>query len=353
MKNLFRKVTTLLIVLSAAFAIGIISVSASEHILYGDIDMNNRITYRDALSVMLHVVKNTELTDEQLIRADVDDDGDVDAEDGKLIFYCAAGLESGFRIDEITANGTMWIAGDSIAEGGSYYVGWGQIIDDYLLDTAKVNNTAISGKTAKAFTESANYKRIMDEMMPGDVLMICFGHNEASGLEGTTIPEMGSDYEGSFKYYLKNYYIEPALRRGVQPILMSSVARAWGSFLSIEDQYHYRWTKAAKELAEEYKANGIDLPFIDLFTITTTEYLYMGKETALTTFHAELDPDEEGNRQFDTVHYNETGARFAAQIILCEMKELGFDYAKYINEETLTDPRQYDGLEPPVFEPQK
>lgn len=350
MKKIFKRSINLLLILSAIFALNIISASASEHILYGDIDNNNRVTFRDALSVMLHVVKDAKLSEDQLIRADVDDDGDVDAEDGKLIFYCAAGLESGFRIDEITANGTMWIAGDSIAEGGGHYVGWGQVIDDYLLDTAVVNNTAISGKTAKAFAESANYERIMDNMVPGDILIICFGHNEASGLEGTTNPEMGSDYVGSFKYYLKNYYIEPALRRGVQPILMSSVARAWGPFLSIEDQYHYRWTLAAKELAEEYKANGIDLPFIDLFTITTTEYLYMGKTAAMSTYHAEMEPDEEGNAQYDTVHYNETGARFAAQIILCEMKELGFDYAKYINEETLTDPRKYDGLEPPVFE---
>lgn len=350
MKNVIKKIEILVISMMAVLSIGVISASASEHILYGDIDKSNRVTYRDALAVMLHVVKERPLSDEQLILADVDDDGDVDAEDGKLIFYCAAGMGSGFRIDEITANGTMWIAGDSIAEGGRHYVGWGQVIDDYLIDEAVVNNTAYSGKTAKAFTETKNYETIMENMMPGDVLMICFGHNEASGLEGTTIPELGSDYVGSYKYYLKNYYIEPALRRGVQPILMSSVARAWGPFLSIEDQYHYRWTKAAKELAEEYKANGIDLPFIDLFTITTTEYLYMGKQVAMETYHAEMSPDEEGNRQFDTVHYNETGARFAAQIILCEMKELGFDYAKYINEATLTDPRQYDGLEPPVFE---
>lgn len=349
--NTFKRITGILFAAALTFIISIISVSADEHILYGDMDGNDRITYRDALAVMLYAVKDGELSEEQLVRADVDDDGDVDAEDGRLIFYCAAGMESGFRIDEITANGTMWIASDSIAEGGGHYTGWGQVIADYLTDDAVINNTAFSGKTAKSFTETDNYARIMDGMKPGDVLVICFGHNEASGLEGTTQPEPSSDTVGSYKYYLKHYYIEPALRRGVQPILMSSVARAWGSFLSIEDQYHYRWTTAAKELAEEYKANGIDLPFIDMFTITTTEYLYMGKDAAMAAYHAEMEPDEEGNPQYDTVHYSETGARFCAQIILNEMKELGFDYAKFIDETKLTDPRQYDGLEPPVYQP--
>lgn len=345
MNKLFKKLTGILFIVTVIFALNLISVSASEHILYGDIDKSDKITMRDALAVLLHAAKDEALTEEQLVRADVDDDGDVDVEDAHLILLCASDMHTGFRIDEITANGTMWIAGDSIAEGGSYYVGWGQIIDDYLTEDVVINNTAFSGKTAKAFTETDNYARIMDGMKPGDVLVICFGHNEASGLEGATQPDQSSDTVGSFKYYLKNYYIEPALRRGVQPILMSSVARAWGPFLGHDDQYHYRWAMASKELAEEYKANGIDLPFIDMFYSTTNEYLHLGKEVAMSTYHAELEPDEEGNPQFDTVHYNEAGARFAAQIMLSEMKELGFDYAKFINEEAVTDPRQYDGVE--------
>lgn len=345
MKKTIRKIIVGLTGGLLACLLGTIAVSASEHILYGDMDESNRITVRDALEVMLYVAKDGELSEEQLIRADVDADGDVDSEDGKLIFLCAAEMRTGFRLDEITANGTMWIASDSIAQGLGTNCGWGQVIDDYLVDGTVVNNTAYSGKTAKAFTETRNYSRIMDNMKPGDILIISFGHNEASGLEGTTIPNAGTENKDGFKYYLKYYYIEPALRCGVQPILMSPVARGWGPLMSFEDQFHYQWAKAAKELAEEYQANGINLHFIDMFHITTNEYLHMGKQAALEAYHKLTRPDSDGSPQYDTIHYKEEGARFAAQIILCEMKELGYDYAKYINEDVLTDPRQYDGVE--------
>lgn len=340
-----KKIAGFIFALIAILSLNVLVSSASEHILYGDMDANNKVTIRDALTVLLYTADIKELSEEQYVRADANNDGKVTIDDVKLIFECSIDMGSGIRIDEITANGTMWIAGDSIAEGGSYYVGWGQVIKDYLTDDATVNNTAFSGKTAKAFTETDNYARIMNGMKPGDVLVVCFGHNEASGLEGATQPEPSSDTVGSFKYYLKNYYIDPALRRGVQPILMSSAARAWGPFLSESDQYHYRWAQAAKQLAEEYKEKGIKLPFIDLFHETTNEYLHLGKVKALSTYHAELAPDEDGNPQYDTVHYNEKGARFAAQIMLSEMQELNFDFAKYIKEGTVVDPRQYDGIE--------
>lgn len=345
MTKKLKKVIVAILVATLVCSLNIAGVLASEHILYGDMDNSNRITFRDALRVMLYAAKDGELSDEQLIRADVDDDGDVDADDGRLIFLCAAELHTGFRLDEITANGTMWIASDSIAQGLGNNCGWGQVIDDYLNSDVTVNNTAYSGKTAKAFTETNNYRRIMNNMKPGDILIISFGHNEASGLEGTTIPNADTENKDSFKHYLKYYYIEPALRCGVQPILMSPVARGWGPFTSFDGQFHYQWAMAAKELAEEYKANGTNLPFIDMFHITTNEYLHMGKQAALESYHKLTRPDSDGNLQYDTIHYNETGARFAAQIILCEMKELGYDYAKFINEDVLEDPRLYDGVE--------
>ena len=245
MKKTIRKILLGLTGGLIACLLGATAVSASEHILYGDMDESNRITVRDALKVMLYVAKDGELSEEQLIRADVDADGDVDSEDGKLIFLCAAEMHTGFRLNEITANGTMWIASDSIAQGLGTNCGWGQVIDDYLVDGTVVNNTAYSGKTAKAFTETRNYSRIMDNMKPGDILIISFGHNEASGLEGTTIPNADAENKDSFKHYLKYYYIEPALRCGVQPILMSPVARGWGPLMSFEEQFNYQWAKAA------------------------------------------------------------------------------------------------------------
>lgn len=329
MHKILKRILSILLILTMIFSSNLINVSASEYILYGDVDKSDRITVRDALKVLYYVAEKGSLTEEELKLSDVDVDGDVDAEDAYLIFLCACDLHTGFRIDEFKANGTLWIAGDSIAEGGRSYIGWGQVIGDYLNEDATVNNTALSGRTAKSFTTEANYERIMEEMRPGDIWIIAFGHNDVRGSLNYSSPYFSSETVGSYKYYLKYYYIEPAYRRGVQPILMSSVARCNGMLGSETEQFHYLFIKAARELAEEYKSNGVDLPFIDMFGLTFDEYVYLGKNAALRKYHS-------GG---DTVHYNETGAKFAAQLILRTIQQNGWDFAKYIADE-IADPRE-------------
>ena len=308
-------------------------VSAEENVLYGDINNDKDITLRDALLVLKHIAFNdNKLDDSQIKYADVNFDGSVTAEDAYQIFLCAIDQSIGFNYENISTNGTVWIASDSIAAGvGGGLYGWGQVIGDYLLDGVAVHNTAISGSTSKSFTWSDNYQTIMDNMKAGDILFICFGHNDTKGGSTYTSPYADSSNENAYKYYLKKYYIDPAYRKGVQPILMSSPARCYGILENPTTQYHYYYTKAAKELAEEYAENGIDLPFIDMFPMTIAEYQYLGKEAAYNRYH----------NSRDQIHYNETGARFAAQLILTTIKNENWDFAKYIDTSKLTDPRSY------------
>jgi len=314
------------LILVVVFTFGILStVYAAGPPLYGDVNDTGTITSKDALQVLFHVAKLSELDETQLKMADITNDGLVSIEDAREILLCSAQLSVSFRFDEFEASGTIWIAADSIAEGGGSYVGWGQVVDNYLTPDAKVNNTALSGRTAKSFIKEANYTKIMENMKAGDVLFIAFGHNDSKG--GASAFE-SSDTEGSYKHYLKYYYIEPALRKGVLPILMTSVARCYRIDEGENVQYHIDFIRAARSLAEEYHEKGIDLPFIDMFNYTFEEYTYMGKALSRVTYHAR-----------DDVHYNEYGANWCAKLILHNVQKNGWDFARFINGE-IEDPRE-------------
>lgn len=326
MKNVIRRIVCLLIVVCVVIPVNADTTTADIPIIYGDVNQNGILTSKDALITLLHTVKSYSLTEEQQSLADINNDGVVDVDDAYLTLLCAAGIQTSFRIDNFKANGTIWIAGDSIAEGGGSYVGWGQVIGEYLTDEATVNNTALSGLTARYFIRKDEYKRIMNEMKPGDILFIAFGHNDS---KGGSDPYGDSSTPVSYKYYIKHYYIEPTLKRGGMPILMTSVARCSSISAGREAQYHWLYIKAAKELAEEYKELGIEIPFIDMFEMTFTEYQYIGQSTARSKYHT------------DDIHYKRAGAEFASQLILYTINQNGWDFSRYINMDKVTDPRTY------------
>lgn len=327
MKKTLQKIISLIIAVSI-ISTGFVSAFAEEARLYGDVNQNGTITSKDAFMTLLYTIGDYEFDDEQKTLADINDDGLINADDVYLILLCAVKLQTSFRIDEAKASGTIWIAADSIAEGGSSYVGWGQVIGNYLKDGTTVNNTALSGTTARYYTKNNNYKRIMNEMQPGDVLFIAFGHNDS---KGGSDPYGDSSTPKAFKHYLKYYYIEPTLQRGGIPILMTSVARCREIAVGAESkQYHYLYIKAAKELADEYKEMGIEIPFIDMFDMTYKEYLHIGQSTARSRFHT------------DEIHYKKAGAQFAAQLILYSINQEGWDFSRFIDMNKVEDPRTYN-----------
>ncbi len=231
------------------------------------------------------------------------------------------------KTSDFKVSGKIWIAGDSIAADHSYenendyqrFVhGWGEVIGDYFTSDVQVYNKAISGQTAKFFTEETNYQDIMDGIGKGDFLLIQFGHNDykSAGGDHYSLP---TDTEGSYKWYLKNYYIDPALKAGAMPVLCTSVTlhRFDGDTVS-EDQPQQLFVEAMEELYSEYCEQGIEIGFIDTYSLTHS-YINSVQNNASAYYANKYDrrPDAGGNRttSLDHVHFSEKGARMAADII--------------------------------------
>lgn len=224
--------------------------------------------------------------------------------------------------------GTMWIAGDSIAveykpTAQLDLCGWGEVIDDYFTSKVTIKNQAIGGKSSKSFIAEGNYNDMKKGMKAGDYMLISFGHNdERAAVELYTDPFGDSSTPHSYKWYLKEYYIDPAIRAGVQPVLISSVARRYfynGEF--INPQLHSPYATAMEELAEEYKAMGITVYYIDLHSKMLALYEELGEDGTY-NLHAEN----------DTTHLCRAGIDIVCDYMVDDMKNQNMSIIKFLKE---------------------
>jgi lysophospholipase L1-like esterase len=187
------------------------------------------------------------------------------------------------------------------------------VLGDYV--EATVHNEARSGRSTKSYVnENNNYKTILKGLKPGDLFFIQFGHNdENSSSKLHTDPYGATDQEGSYKWYLAEKYIEPALAAGAYPILCTPVVRYLVSDGTLETQSLQAYADAMKELAAEYEEKGITIPVIDCQEYTRQLYTADLEEAA--SYHA-LVKSSTGEETLDTTHYCEKGARNLACYIL-------------------------------------
>ena len=327
------------LILCLLLLVGMVSATvwADEEILFtGDVDANGKISVRDALAA-LKIAAGLEDPDEKTrTLADVDGDGIVNAKDAVLILKKAAGLLHYFPAEKIEASGHIYIAGDSIASEHDYdetyerqLVGWGVVLKDYFTDEVTVYNEARSGRSSSSYLTSSNYNQYIGNLAKGDYYLISFGHNDEklSDPSRYTDPYASSDTRNSFKWYLKTYYIDPAIRAGAFPVLLSSVVRCtFADENTLSAQSHEAYAIAMEELVEEYKEEGIIVGYIDMQQLTADYYNSVGREEA-ETLHAYTASG------LDTTHYCEKGAKLVSQMIIEEMERQGYDICKFLKTE--------------------
>lgn len=315
MKRFAEKLIGILLAAAMMFSVPVTAMADEAALVLGDVNGSGKVEAEDALMVLKYVANMISLSDTEKIAADYDEDGDINAVDALGILKKVAGIKD--------FSGTIWIAGDSISsdhsdnrEGNERpLVGWGEVFADYLTDDVTVHNEARSGRSSKSYTKESNYKKIIKNIKRGDMLFIQFGHNdEKEGNKLYTDPEGSSATEGSFKYYLKEFYIEPALKVGAKPVLCSSVVRYNVDGDRISEQSHKAYKEAMEELVAEYAENGITIPYIDCQTYTMK--LYNEDIAAAEFYHALTGIGDKA--ELDTTHYCEAGARMISKFILNE-----------------------------------
>lgn len=213
---------------------------------------------------------------------------------------------------------TLYVASDSTAQ--SYKAnkapqqGWGYYLQNYFSENVTVSNHAIAGRSSKSFYDNGRLNTILDQIKPGDYLLIDFGINDGAASQPERYAPVcynaDNPTQGSFEYYI-TCYIKGALDKGATPILMSPT-------LSIKNQTQpfkvgYRSIDAAcQALAKKYNIPYFDLgqAMVNDFNnrdYNTVKKYYMGGATGGT----------------DYTHFTETGANVTAQIICNGIKSMG------------------------------
>lgn len=261
---------------------------------------------------------------------------------------CTATFGSGtmhVSAEEFKESGTIWVIGDSISsdhgdednltQNERPITGWGNVLQNYLGDKATIQNKARSGRSSRSYTMEPVYKEVNKGVKAGDYVMIQFGHNdENESVKLHTDPTGDSNTEGSFKWYLKTYYIEPNIEAGAKTILCSNVTRYVFEDGKLGESTNAPYAKAMKELAEEYSGQDENVYFIDTYQITRDLYEKLGADGA-ERLHAMIGLGDAA--ELDTTHYGPYGAMYMGNVLAKELKALGLECCQDIRSAKAAD----------------
>ncbi|WP_227470171.1 rhamnogalacturonan acetylesterase [Massilia sp. YMA4] len=216
--------------------------------------------------------------------------------------------------------------GQDLGPAGQW--GWGRPIADYF-DPARINvvNRAVGGLSSRTYLTSGHWQRTLAFVKRGDVVIMQFGHNDASpvnddrrargtlrgtGEESDTIDNLLTGQRETvhtYGWYLRRF-IADIRARGATAIVCSPVPfKRWdadGRTRRARADYG-GW---AAQVARQELAG-----FIDLNEAAAAWYDALGRDAVLRLF-PQVTPDE-------TVHTNLAGARLNAEVVVAGIRALG------------------------------
>ena len=149
----------------------------------------------------------------------------------------------------------IFICGDSTAASynpaETLIVGWGQALAEILPGT-EVFNHAMAGRSTRTFLEEGRLQRLDGALRPGDLLLVQFGHNDASDK-----PERHTEPWTGYRDNLK-VFVRFARERGAVPVLLTPVCmRIWKNG-ELQDT-HGEYPAAVRSTAEEESVLLMDM----------------------------------------------------------------------------------------------
>jgi lysophospholipase L1-like esterase len=206
--------------------------------------------------------------------------------------------------------------------------GWGNPLASHV-DASKVNlvNRAVGGLSSRTYLTSGHWERTLAFIKPGDVVLMQFGHNDASPLNDDkrargTIRGVGDESEEitnlltgkretvhSYGWYLRTF-IADIRAKGATPVVVSLIPRkAW------DDAGRARRDKDSYAGWAEAVARSEKVGFIDLNDMAARRYDEIKREEVMKLFPLTT-PDER-------IHTNWAGAELNAQFVAAGLKALG------------------------------
>ncbi len=227
---------------------------------------------------------------------------------------------------------SVFIAGDSTAAKGKgvEQQGWAEPFKDYFDPTAvNVVNHARGGRSSRTFITEGLWQQLLDNVKPGDVVILQFGHNDGGAINeeplGSTRPtrargslpglgeesvEIDNVITGKHEtVYTFGHYMRQMIRdtreRGAIPVLVSLTLRNLRDEQGKLERGSGSYGGWTYQLAQEEKVQ-----FIDLTQRLADDFEAMDPAAVDALFEQ------------DYVHFNLEGARLHAHSVLAGLKGL-------------------------------
>lgn len=238
------------------------------------------------------------------------------------ILLLITGLTS--SLDNGKASITVYLVGDStmsIKRASAYpETGWGMPFVQFFDSSITVENHARNGRSTRSFVEEGRWDPILNKLQPGDYVFVQFGHNDEVPSKATyTKPD-------EFQMYLRKYVNETRSKEAI-PILMTPVSRRRFDDSGMQVETHEEYSELLREVAKE-----LDVPLIDMDRKSQDLYNTLGEDKSTLLF---LHLEEGQNPNYpegvtDNTHFNETGARMIAELVLKGIQEEKLELSSHI-----------------------
>ena len=263
-----------------------------------------------------------------------------------IVAFIAAGILSAFSgqpAASVSETGQakkatkVWLIGDSTMTDYSLeddystkrypITGWGQVFQAFLCpdslplvrhliktDSALVDDRARGGRSTRSFFEEGRWSEIYRQLKPGDIVMIQFGHNDASVAKGERYVSLPG-----YKEFLR-MYVNQSRDKGAVPVLITPVARNYPWEDGRLGNTHGDYPEAMRSVARELGVYLIDLTSLSMefFSARGQEYV---SSNYFMNFPAGLyEGYPEGSK--DNTHFQPAGAVAVANLVFRGMKAL-------------------------------
>ena len=192
--------------------------------------------------------------------------------------------------------------------------GWPQELPNYLKEGIPVHHYAKNGASTKSIETLGFYERALADTEEGDVVLLCFGHND----EKKEDPARYCPAFGSYKENLVRF-ASSFQKKGATVVMFTSIERLKFDEQGKLKKTHGDYIEAMKEAASEAKT-----PLIDLNALTRAEWQKLGYEGAKRYFmifeEGEYPSHPEASQ--DTTHMRQEGAKWIAGLVANEFRRI-------------------------------
>jgi lysophospholipase L1-like esterase len=191
--------------------------------------------------------------------------------------------------------------------------GWGQVFPKFFTQNVQILNHARNGRSTKSFINEGRWKKVYDQLQPGDYVFIQFGHNDAKKEDSSRFASPWTDYKNNLIRF-----VHDAREKKAIPILLTPITRRdfkAGQYVGTHGEY----PEVVKDVA-----NGENVLLIDMFEKSKQLVVTLGDESSKALYLAGVKQTEfrAWNKKRDNTHFTRKGAFQMASLVVEGIREL-------------------------------